>query len=190
METVRELQAAVVRDRVLDAVSVLVEAGDDLTFAKVAVAAGVPERTVYRHFPNRQALIAALFEHTNRRIGFDGELPTTADAMTAMVHRVFPGFDTVAPVIAELLTSPEGRQARLGAIADRQAAARAVVAAARPDLDDDTARHIAAIVQALGTAAMWQTLRDFWAMDGAEAATAATTAIDILLTSPNPTGGT
>ena len=110
--------------------------------------------------------------------------------MTAMVHRVFPGLDTVAPVIAELLTSPEGRQARLGAIADRQAAARAVVAAARPDLDDDTARHIAAIVQALGTAAMWQTLRDFWAMDGAEAATAATTAIDILLTSPNPTGGT
>ena len=38
---------------------------------------------------------------------------------------------------------------------------------------------------------MWQTLRDFWGMDGAEAATAVTTAIDILLTNPNtPTGGT
>ena len=77
METVREAQAAVVRDRVLDAVSGLVEAGDDITFAKAAAAAGVPERTVYRHFPNREALIAALFDHTNRRIGFDGELPTT-----------------------------------------------------------------------------------------------------------------
>jgi len=191
VETVREAQAAVVRDRVLNAVSALVEAGDDITFAKAAASAGVPERTVYRHFPSREALIAALFDHTNRRIGFDGELPTTPDAMTAMVQEVFPGFDTVAPVVAELLTSPEGRRARLASVADRRTAATAVVAAARPDLDARTARHLAAVVQALGAAAMWQTLRDFWAMDGNEAASAVTTAIDILLTDPNaPTGGT
>ena len=189
METVREAQAAVVRDRVLDAVSGMIDAGDDVTFAKAATAAGVPERTVYRHFPNRQTLIAALFEHTNRRIGFDGEPPTTPTAMMEMVRRVFPGFDTVAPVVAELLTSPEGRQARLASLADRRAAARAVVAAARPDLEPDTACHLAAVVQALGTAAMWQTLRDFWAMDGTEAATAVTTALDILLTCPNPPTG-
>ena len=151
----------------------------------------MPERTLYRHFPNREALIAALFDHTNRRIGFDGELPTTPAAMTAMVQRVFPGFDTVAPVIAELLSSPEGRRARLASVADRQAAAHAVVAAARPDLDAGRARHIAAVVQVLGTAATWQTRRDVWGMDGDEAAIAATTAIDILLTSPHPaTGGT
>jgi hypothetical protein len=35
----------------------------------------VPERTVYLHFPNRQALIRALFEHVNGRIGFDGDPP-------------------------------------------------------------------------------------------------------------------
>ncbi|HEU4840906.1 MAG TPA: TetR/AcrR family transcriptional regulator [Ilumatobacteraceae bacterium] len=189
MESVREAQAAVVRDRVLDAVSGLVAAGDDVTFAKVAAAAGVPERTLYRHFPNREALIAALYEHINRRIGFDGELPTTPAAMTEMVRRVFPGFDSVAPVIAELVASPEGRRARLASVADRQVAALAVVAAARPDLDAATARRVAAVVQALGTAAMWQTLRDFWGMDGTEAAAAATTAIDILLTDPS-SGGT
>ena len=186
METVRAAQAAVVRDRVLAAVSDLVAAGDDVTFAKAAAAAGVPERTLYRHFPNRQALITGLFEYTNRRIGFDGEPPRTATAMTAMVRQVFPGFDTVASVVAELLTSPEGRQARLASIADRQSAALAIVAAARPDLDAATARHIAAVVQALGTAATWQTLRDFWGMDGTEAARAAITAIDILLTPPDP----
>ena len=185
METVRAAQAAVVRDRVLAAVSELVAAGDDVTFAKAAAAAGVPERTLYRHFPNRQALITALFEYTNRQIGFDGEPPRTAAAMTAMVRQVFPGFDTLAPVVAELLTSPEGRQARLASVADRQNAALAIVAAARPDLAADTARHIAAVVQALGTAATWQTLRDFWGMDGTEAARAATTAIDILLTPPD-----
>ena len=111
--------------------------------------------------------------------------------MTDMVRRVFPGFDTVAPVVAELLTSPEGRRARLAAVDDRRAAAVAVVATARPDLDPTTARPVAAVVQVLGTAAVWQALRDFWDMDGDEAAAAVTTAIDILLTDPTTaTGGT
>ena len=56
-----------------------------------------------------------------------------------MVQQVFPGFDTVAPVVAELLASPEGRRARLGALDERRAAALAVVTSARPDLDDDAA---------------------------------------------------
>ena len=191
MHTVREVRATAVRERVLDGVCELIAAGDDVTFAKVAAAAEVPERTVYRHFPNREALIGALFEHTNRRVGFDGELPTTAAAMTDMVRRVFPGFDAVAPVVAELLTSPEGRRARLAAVGDRRAAAVAVVATARPELDPTTARCVAAVVQVLGTAAVWQALHDFWDMDGDEAAAAVTTAIDILLTDPTtPTGGT
>ena len=187
MESLEQAKVTLVRNRVLDAVSELIAAGDDVTFAKAATAAGVPERTLYRHFPNRDALIAALFEHVNRRIGFEDGPPTTAGQMTAMVQRVFPGFDTVAPVVAELLTSPEGRRARLIAVGDRRAAAAAVVADARPDLDPDPARHVAAVVQVLGTAAVWQALRDFWDMDGDEAAAAVTTVIDILLSGPTTT---
>ena len=184
--SVREAQAELLRERVLDAVCDVIRAGEEVTFARVAVAAEVPERTVYRHFPNRQALISALFDHVNQRIGFGGELPTTAEAMTAMVQRVFPGFDGVAPIVDELLSSPEGRQARLDSIEDRRRAALAVVANARPDLDHETARDVAAVVQVLGTAAVWRALRDFWDLDGEQAATAVTTAIDALLTTPNP----
>ena len=182
MTSVQEAKAAVVRQRVLDGVAELIDAGDDVTFAKAAAAAGVPERTVYRHFPTRDALVAALYEDTNHRIGFEGRPPTTGDEMTAMVARVFPGFDAVAPVVVELLTSPEGRRARLGALDDRRAAARDVVATSRPDLDPDRAGQLAAVVQVLGTAAVWQALRDFWDLDGAAAAAAVTTAIDRLLT--------
>jgi AcrR family transcriptional regulator len=182
MSSVQEAKAAVVRQRVLDGVAELIAAGDDITFAKAAAAAGVPERTVYRHFTTRDGLVAALYEDTNRRIGFDGRLPTTRDEMTAMVAQVFPGFDAVAPVVAELLASPEGRRARLRDLDARRAAALAVVTSARPDLDGDATRQLAAIVQVLGTAAVWQALRDFWDLDGAAAAAAVTTAIDHMLT--------
>ncbi|MET0457604.1 MAG: TetR/AcrR family transcriptional regulator [Ilumatobacteraceae bacterium] len=198
METVEQAKATLVRTRVLDAVSELIATGDDVTFAKAAAAAGVPERTLYRYFPNRDALIAGLFDHVNRRIGFEGSLPTTRSEMTAMVERVFPGFDTVAPVVAELLASPEGRRARLFGADGRRAAALALVADARPDLDPQAGRHLAAVVQVLGTAAVWQALHDFWDMDGAEGAAAVTTAIETLLrppttatsTTPTSTGGT
>jgi AcrR family transcriptional regulator len=181
MTSVHEVRAAAVRQRVLDGAGELLAAGDELTFAKVAVAADVPERTLYRHFPTRDALMAGLFDHANRRVGFAGELPTDAAAMTAMVERVFPGFDTVAPVVDELLRTPEGRRARLGSLAERRAAATAVVHDAAPGLDAATTRRLAAVVQVLGTAAVWQALRDFWDMDGVEAAAAVTTAIDRLL---------
>ena len=186
MATLRDAQTRLLRERVLDAVCDLIQAGEDVTFTKVAAAAEVPERTVYRHFPNRQALINALFAHVNQRIGFDGQLPTTPVEMTAMVQQVFTGFDSVAPVIDELLSSPEGRRARLEAIEHRRAAALAVVAAARPDLDDDSTRNVAAVVQVLGSAAVWRALRDFWDLDGSQAAMAVTTAIDALLTNPRP----
>ena len=182
--SIREAQAELVRERVLGAACDLIEAGDELTFTRVARAAAVPERTVYRHFANRQALIAALFEHVNRRIGFDGDPPTTAAETTAMVQRVFPGFDLVAPVVDELLSSPEGRQARLVGLEDRRAAAEAVVRRARADLDDEATRDVAAVVQVLASAAVWRALRDFWDFDGERAARAVTTAIDTLLTSP------
>jgi AcrR family transcriptional regulator len=180
--SVRDAQSEVVRDRVLEAVCELLGAGEDITFTRVAAAAEVPERTLYRHFPNRQALISALFEHVNQRIGFNGDLPTSHAAMTAMVRRVFPGFDTIAPVIDELLSSPEGRHARLAGIDERRAAALHIVTTARPHLDPTRARQVAAIVQVLGTAAVWRALRDFWGLDGEHAATAVTTAIDALLT--------
>lgn len=182
--SVREAQHALLRRRVLEAVCGLIEDGDDVTFTKVAAAAGVPERTVYRHFANRQALIGALFDYVNERIGFDGQHPTTRADMTAMVGRVFPGFDSVAPVIDELLTSPEGRVARLDALVDRRAAALAIVADARPDLDRTAARNVAAVVQVLGSAAVWRALRDFWDLDGAQAAAAVAMAIDTLLAEP------
>jgi AcrR family transcriptional regulator len=180
--TVRDIRAEAVREQAMRGVHELIDANVPVTFGNVAAAAGVPERTLYRHFPTRDALIGALFDEANAQIGFEGELPMTAAATTDMIRRIFPGFDTIAPVIDELLRTPEGRRARLARIESRRKAATAVVHDARPDLDATTTRQLAAVVQVLGTAAVWQALRDFWSMDGEQAAAAVTTAIERLLT--------
>jgi AcrR family transcriptional regulator len=179
--SLQEARAAVVRERVLEGVAAVLSAGEDLTFAKVAKAAEVPERTVYRHFPTREALLAEVFGWANRRIGFDGELPADREGVTTLVRRVFPGFDQIAPVIQELLVAPEGLLARLSNKDDRQQAAMAVVVSEAPGLDPATARRVAAAVQLLTTAATWQTLRHYWDMDGEEAAETAAVAVDLLL---------
>ena len=141
----------------------------------------MPERTVYRHFPNRDALMAAVFAWANERVGFGGAGPTTADEMTAMVRQVFPGFDTIEPVVDELLSTPEGRRARLASLDERRASAEAVVADAAPNLRPAERRQVAAVIQVLGTAAVWQALRDFWDWDGETSAAAVATTIDLLL---------
>ena len=179
--SLRDARTEVVRERVLAGVAELLTAGDDLTFAKVAKAAGVPERTVYRHFATREALLAAVFEWANRRIGFAGDLPTDGAGVVALIRRVFPGFDEISPVVRELLIAPEGLLARLAHTGERRQAAEAVVAHEAPGLDPPSARQVAAAVQLLTTAATWNTLRDYWDMDGAEAAETAALAVELLL---------
>ncbi|WP_007510228.1 MULTISPECIES: TetR family transcriptional regulator [Pseudofrankia] len=176
-----EARSALVRDRVLDAVAEILAAGEELTFAKVAKAAAVPERTVYRHFPSRQALLTEIFAWANRRITFDGPLPADGREAAALVRHVFAGFDDIAPVVRELLMAPEGLPARLSDNDRRRATARAVVDREAPGLDEVSARRVASIVQVLTAAATWQTLRDYWDLDGAEAGEAAALALELLL---------
>ena len=65
----KRLVRAVVRDRVLAGVAELLAEGRDLTYANVAAASAVAERTVYRHFPARQDLMTAVVEWVNQRAG-------------------------------------------------------------------------------------------------------------------------
>lgn len=165
----------------MEGVASLLAAGDDLTFAKVAKAAGVPERTVYRHFPTREALLTEVFHWANRRLEFEGDRPVDVEGATRLVRRVFPSFDEIAPVIRELLLAPEGLAARLSDNDQRRRAALSLVRAESPGLDRATTRRVAATVQLLTAASTWQVLRDYWDMDGKEAAETAALAIELVV---------
>jgi len=177
--SLQEARAAVVRDRVLAGVAELLAEGRDLTYANVAAASAVAERTVYRHFPTRQDLMTAVVEWVNQRAGT--QRATTGLGAAEVVRHQFTTFDEVAPVVRALLLAPEGLAARLHDNDDRRVAALAVVDHDAPGLDARTRRRVAAAVQMLTSAAAWQTLRDYWDMDGAEAAETVAVALSMLL---------
>src|SRR5687768_11272967 len=108
-----EARSALVRERILQGLERALSRDGQWTFASVADAADVPERTLYRYFPTREALLEGLFDWANARLGFQGQLPEDSAALQALLRRCFPGFDALAPVVRELLLAPEGRQARL-----------------------------------------------------------------------------
>jgi AcrR family transcriptional regulator len=176
-----EARSELIRQRVLTAAAAVLAEGGPLTFAAVAGAAGVPERTLYRHYPTREALLGALFHWANERLLVDAERPVDAEGFASLVRQTFPGFDAMAPVIRELLATPEGRIARLAANAARQRSMLALVEHEAAGLDRTQARRVAAVVQLLSAAAAWQTFRDYWGMNGAEAAETSVLACQLIL---------
>src|SRR5689334_14152967 len=102
------------RRRILDAaiVELSVSDLDGLTMAGVANHAGVTERTVYRHFPSRDALIAAVWPRMQARVRSTG-FPHTADALIATPGRLFPAFDKEEKLVRASAFSAAGREVRL-----------------------------------------------------------------------------
>ncbi len=76
----RAEQAVRTRERILEAFAEqLNEATEDFSIPRVAKRAGVSPRTVYHHFPNREAQIEALAVWIERTIGPDDEPRDFAD---------------------------------------------------------------------------------------------------------------
>lgn len=170
------------RVRILDAaIALMAEAGAaPLTIAGVAALAGVTDRTVYRHFASREALLEAVWPRMQQRVRSTG-FPASALALVATPGRLFPRFDENANLVRASAFSEAGREVRLSSNAERQAAMLACVDDALPGLEPATRRRRAAIVQLIDSAFGWAVLKDFWGLDGAEAGLAAGEAIAVLL---------
>jgi AcrR family transcriptional regulator len=170
------------RVRILDAALALVsDSGEEpLTIAAVAQKAGIADRTVYRHFETRDALIEAVWGRMQERVGSEG-FPRSADALTDMPRHLFPRFDQSRQLVRASVYSVAGVEARMRSNPQRQEAMVESVRDALPHLDGRTLRRRAAIAQLIGSAYAWEVLRQFWGMDGNEAGEAAAEALAVLL---------
>ena len=177
----RVSQAAATRERIVEACVALMHRGADLTYASVAAEAEVQERTVYRHFPKKEDLQAALWDWIIQRLTHADFAAGNEDQLIAAMRESFAGFDAGAPLIQAMLHSPQGLDVRRRQQPIRRAMFEACIDSAVPGLAPPVREHAAAVLQVMYSAASWDLLRSFWDMDATEAADAIELGIRSLL---------
>lgn len=180
--SVREEYKEQTRARILDAaVALIEEAGETpLTMLAVAERAGVTDRTVYRHFETRDALVRATWSRMQQLVASQG-FPRTAEAMIESPLRLFPRFDAARELVRASLYSAAGLDMRMSSNVERQEAMLSSVRDAFPNADEQWLRRRAAIAQLINSAYAWEVLRQYWDIEGEEAGKAAAEALAILL---------
>jgi AcrR family transcriptional regulator len=143
---------------------------------------GASERTVYRYFPTKQALLDAWWASHKNRIGQE-HFPDTAEALAAFPLKAFPAFDSEAQVIRGAVLSAQGRAMTLARNHERQTAIRTAVVTEVGDRPEGEIVAICAVVQLLQSATAWLTMRDYWNLDGHTSAKAAHQAINAIFKS-------
>jgi AcrR family transcriptional regulator len=165
----RKEQALQTRERVLDAaVEELAEASGELTVPAVAKRARVSLRTVYRHFPTKQAVVDGVADRYQRRFGapYLGSLEDLPAATERMV-RSFRDDEQLARAVLRIdpaALAPE-RSVRLAALEETLAP----VLRGRPPGER---RQIVGVMYAVHGLLMWQTLRSYVGLGEADAAAA------------------
>jgi AcrR family transcriptional regulator len=154
----RAEQAEQTRERIVDGVvDELVNGSGELTMAGVAERARVSVRTVYRHFPTRQALADAVVDRYDHRFGaaFSAPLDDLPRATAAMV-RMFAADEELATAIMRLdpaAASPR-REAKQSALA------RTLAPLLKGRSAAEKRRAVAALYAVQGLL-MWQSLRRY-----------------------------
>jgi AcrR family transcriptional regulator len=109
----RERQAAVIRDAILDALADRLDHDDpdDIAMPQVAAAAGVSLRTLYRYFPTREAMFDAVGDHVVARLGLPRQIEGADDIAPMFLESAGRGAQSPQLVRAMLWTRL-GRRAR------------------------------------------------------------------------------
>lgn len=100
------------RDAVVDAIMVLIQSGEmQPSMADVAHLAGVSERSIFRHFETREALLAAVIERQIEVVtGLLREIPPTgalAGRISAYVHERARLYEEITPMRRAALHAAE-----------------------------------------------------------------------------------
>jgi AcrR family transcriptional regulator len=169
------------REAILDAVErCLSRAGlDMLTFGQVAQEAGVSDRTVYRHFETKEAMLEAFWRRIQQTLGMERATRSWPDYLETRPE-AFAQMDKRERLIRAVMQSAQAQKARQRVSEAREAGIRRVVADRVGDLPEPEFTELCALVHLLGSAPAWAALKDYWGIDGARAGRVVANAIATL----------
>lgn len=175
-------QSRMTRERILDGVRILFERDPQAAFSvdEVSEVSGVNRRTIFRHFPTKDALLQEFWARTNASLGVRF-WPESIGDLTAMPPDLFEALEGIEGIVRASHASGAGHEMRLKANDERVAAFRSSLKPLMERLDPLRARQLEAVVQLLFSATAWMTMKDYWGLNGREAGEAAAWAIGALL---------
>lgn len=181
IRTSRDQQKDETRKHIIDAaVGLARQAGEDgLTFRAVATASGLTERTVYRHFESRDALLMAVWRRLIELVGPRPSIETT-DALIEEPVKMFPRLEREQDLLRAFLYS-ELAKTGLGPNKERRRAIVECVGQELEGLDNRSLRRRAAIAALIASPYAWHYLQTSWGFSGNYAGRAAAEALEILL---------
>lgn len=184
----REEQLRQTRDQILDALTELLadRRADEITTREIAARAGVSQPTVYRHFPDRTALLAGISARINELAAESEEGGYALDSIDEVGPRVewlFTISETIpVEMRAEALLNADPR--RFGDDTRRHSEEMlGVVAAEFPDLDERQHAQLAGLLRCLGSSQAWLRMREEFGVTGAEAGPVMRWAVETLVRS-------
>lgn len=163
----REAQARRTRDIVLDAFTELLadHRADDITTKEIARQAGVSQPTVYRHFPDRAALLQGLADRVDELMGPPIPTGATLDDIGPRLEAVFEEFEQYREAVrAEALVNADPRS--FGELTSRTSRELVEIVAAALPHDDRRRMAIAGLLRCLASSQSWLRMREEFGVPG------------------------
>ncbi len=181
----RESQANRTRDLILDALTELLadHRVDEVLTKQIAERAGVSQPTVYRHFPDRTALVDGLADRVEQKVAarHGSNMPASIEEWVAWAEAAFQATDDHAvEATAEAVLNADPRRFSQGS---RRRSEELVEAVARslPELDARDRRRVAALVRTLVSVQTWLRMREEFGIAGADSGSLVSWAIRTLV---------
>lgn len=180
--SLRERQAAVIREAILDALAARLDHDDpdDVAMPQVASDAGISLRTLYRYFPTREAMFDAVGDYVVARLGLPPQIEGADDIPRVFLESARRGAQSPQLVRAMLWTRL-GRRARSPHRRRRVEAITTALAEVTSHLPPDEARRREGAIVYLASLPAWITVSEECGLSAEEARLGIAWAIETLV---------